>query len=120
MDEINGLFSGELSLPSENYQEMYLAVYEQLQKDFHPYAALQKPTEQLTAQWLYEEVARLTSDLIQSQPASLSAFLYRVDISESQMKRSMSIASPEQKLDQLTWMILKREAQKVWIRRHLK
>ena len=120
MEDENNIFSGELSIPTENFSEMYRAVYEQLQKDFHPYAELEEPENALSSQWLYNEVVRLTSELIRTQPSSLNAFLYRVDIAEMQMKRVLHITSPEDKLDKLAWMILKREAQKVWIRRHLK
>lgn len=120
MDDFNGLFSGEMTIHPEQFAEMYTAVYEQLKKDFHPYSTLHEAPPSLSSQWLFDEVARLLSDLLRNHPSSLQPFLYRVDISESQMRRAMQTSSPDTKLDQLTWMILRREAQKVWIRKHLK
>ena len=120
MDEINHLFSEELSLSSESYNQLYRLIYEQLKKDFHPHVQMHDAPSELTADWLYIELTVMLSELLKSSGHGLNAVLYRVDIKESILRKAMLEASPEQKLQKLSWLILKREAQKVWIRSNFK
>lgn len=120
MEDIEKLFSDELRASALSHSQLYRMVYDQLRKDFHPHIQINEAPEELTASWLYGEVSVMLSDLLKSSGNGLSAVLYRVDIKESILKKAMLEASPEQKLEKLTWLILKREAQKVWIRSNFK
>jgi len=100
----------------ENYEELYRMVVDQLSKDFHPYASLENIPQELSAEWIFEEIKRMLSIIIPRESSALGYIIYRVDITEKTMRKAMHGLAGEEKLNALAHLILKREAQKVWIR----
>ncbi len=92
-------------------------VVNQLSKDFHPYASLSEGHSDLNAEWIFAEIKRMLSDVIEKESHSLGYIIYRVDIPEKTMRKAIHGLSGDEKLNVLTELILKREAQKVWIRK---
>lgn len=100
------LFPGQL--PSVDYQLLYSETWDQIEKDFHPYISLGFKPETLHPGALFEKVQTLLNQLLSDRPSELEAILYRVDLKESQKTSST---------EQLAYFIVRREAQKVWLRK---
>lgn len=113
MSELAEIFS---SLPAADHGPLYQAVVRQLQKDFHPYADSVSIPEFLNSDSVKAYSLALLQHLLQEHPTALGAVLYRVDLGE---KAARIAASDEQATHALALAILKREAQKVWLRHHL-
>lgn len=113
MDELP-LFPSDMLQP--DYQQLYLAVARQIEKDFYPFVAMQAPPEILTSTWLFLELERMLTEIVERQNQSLAAIVYRVDLTEKMVRRSMHSSSNSERMHELTALVLKREAQKVWIR----
>lgn len=109
------IFPKEVAL--EDYQELYRSVVNQLIKDFHPYATIENAPQELSAEWIFAEIKRMISIIIEKESSALGYIIYRVDITERTMQRTMHGLSGDEKLNALAQLILKREAQKVWIRK---
>lgn len=101
-----------------DYQHLYRLVYDQIEKDFHPHVTMTLRPETLSSDWLFSEVKRLLNYIIEKQNSALGSIIYRVDLSEKMVKTTMHTTIREDKLDELAAMILRREAQKVWIRQN--
>ncbi len=54
--------------------------------------------------------------IVEQKNQTLGAIIYRVDLSEKLARRTMNTSGHTERLDELTALMLKREAQKVWIR----
>jgi hypothetical protein len=118
MSESLTLFpSSELTI---DYQKLYLEVCRQVEKDFHPHCEISELPEVLNPEWISAEVSRLLRDIIESKPSVLGPILYRIDLSEKLVRTAMNTAKQHEKLPELTAMVVKREAQKVWLRHTLK
>ena len=96
---------------------MYRDVYLQLEKDFYPYAKPSPPEDFLTPEWLFGQVQTMLKDILQEQSSALGPLLYRIDISEKKAREATSEGRLD--ADALAWAILRRTAQKVWLRRTL-
>ena len=72
------------------------------------------------AAWLFNEVHLLINELLTSDWSKLSELLYRVDVSEREVKRVMETEEIEHVGEQLTAMLVKREVQKVLFRLKIK
>lgn len=79
----------------------------------------QIPTD-ADAAWLFNEVQLLVNELFTSDRSKLSQLLYRVDVSEHEVKRVMETEEMEHVGDQLAAMLVKREVQKVLFRLKIK
>jgi len=79
----------------------------------------QIPTD-ADAAWLFKEVQLLVNELFPSDRSKLSQLLYRVDVSEHEVKRVMETEEMEHVGDQLAAMLVKRELQKVLFRLKIK
>jgi len=101
----------------DDFEELYELVIKQLSKDFHPYASLNEVPSDLNAEWIFSEIKRMLSYVIEKENHSLGYIIYRVDIAEKTMRKTMLGLAGDEKLNALTELILKREAQKVWIRK---
>lgn len=99
-----------------DYQALYHKVKEQIDKDFHPFGTLTKAPKQISSEWLFTELKNLIQRVIQQHPTGWTAVLYRIDITENKLQSELIGLSSDEKWIQLTLLILKREAQKVWIR----
>jgi hypothetical protein len=95
---------------------LYHKVKEQIDKDFHPYGRMTKAPKLLSSDWLFAELKSLIQRVIQQRPTDWTAVLYRIDITEHTLQRELIGLSGDEKWNQLTLLILKREAKKVWIR----
>jgi hypothetical protein len=101
-----------------DYSKLYHAVALQIAKDFHPHVEMSEIPAELNSEWLYQEILRMLTEVIEGQGHSLGAILYRVDLSEKMVRPAMHRTEQSNKLAELAAMMLKREAQKVWIRHH--
>lgn len=102
------------SLPSQDYQKLYTAVYLQLSKDFQPFAKIDEKPELLTAEWLFSATKRMLEYILSEQPSSFGQIIYRIDVSENKARRLMY--QSEGSIDVLAEEVVRREAQKVWLR----
>jgi hypothetical protein len=112
------IFPGESLLP--DYQELYTRVYLQVKKDFHPYVEITSAPEHLSAEWLLDEIRRMLASVIERQPLSLGSIVYRIDLSEKLVRNVMQSSTSRDRLDEISALVLRREAQKVWLRHTLK
>ncbi|MEZ4799143.1 MAG: hypothetical protein R2809_05040 [Flavobacteriales bacterium] len=96
------------NLPGISYKELYEKTWDQIAKDFHPYISLEKRPDTLGPQALFDATRDLLTKIMKDSPSDLQAILYRIDLKESQKSNH---------IEQLTYFIVRREAQKVWLRK---
>lgn len=93
----------------------------QLNKDLGgEWIRLEQIPNEADAAWLFKEVQLLVNELFTSDRSKLSQLLYRVDVSEREVKRVMETEEIEHVGDQLAAMLVKREVQKVLFRLKIK
>jgi hypothetical protein len=117
MNEIAPLFP--LAKAGTDLQELYAAVCKQIRKDFHPHVEMAFPEGSLSAEWLLAEIRRMLGEILQQGGSNLGTVIYRVDLKESTTRAAMNNSSTDNRLAELSMLILRREAQKVWLRKHL-
>jgi hypothetical protein len=120
MMENNGeliLFPNDL--PDHDYKELYRLTQEQIFKDFYPYSKVHQHVDTPTPEELRMLIFQLLTQIIQDSPSQLGAILYRVDISEKSARRHVAETNPQNSTQELSRLILRREAQKVWLRKSL-
>ncbi len=117
MNELPVLFPE--TLPESDYQELYRAVCHQLDKDFRPHAGLNELPKPISPEWIYAEIQRMLHEIVERGGSELGAVIYRVDLKESHVRIMMNENSITERITGLTNLIIKREAQKVWLRKHL-
>jgi hypothetical protein len=100
----------EGNLPAKSYQELYKSVYQQIMKDFHPFASAEVPPAIFTPEYLFGTTLKLLQKILEEQPAHFAQILYRVDLTE---RKAQTAHGSTEKLAEL---IVRREAQKVWLR----
>jgi hypothetical protein len=118
MNELTVLFPE--TLPDKDYQDLYRAVCVQLDKDFMPHARLKAITDNISPDWIYNEIHRMLQEIISRGGSELGAVVYRVDLKETLVRKTMHESTSSDRINELANMILKREAQKVWLRKHLR
>ncbi len=72
------------------------------------------------ANWLFNETKLLVNELFNSDRSKLSQLLYRVDVSEREVKKVMETEEINLVADQLAALLVKREVQKVLFRLKIK
>lgn len=72
------------------------------------------------ANWLFNETKLLVNELFNSDKSKLSQLLYRVDVSEREVKKVMETEEINLVADQLAALLVKREVQKVLFRLKIK
>jgi hypothetical protein len=102
-----------------NYRELYESTFEQIKKDFYPHVDLGEMPLNLSAELLKEIVEKSLEKLMREEPHSLGAVLYRMDVNEKATKAAIASSKVEDSTRILAFRILKREAQKVWLRKTL-
>jgi hypothetical protein len=102
-----------------NYRELYESTFEQIKKDFYPHVDLGEMPSPLNAEVLKEIVEKSLEKLLREEPQSLGAVLYRMDVNEKATKAAIASSSVGDSTRILAFRILKREAQKVWLRKTL-
>ena len=113
MEEDIILFPG---MPARHFGAMYAKVWEQIRKDFTPYTEAGEAPDQLGADDLRRLIERLLNAVIKMDGNPMDAILYRIDLNERQMREMRSSGKTSESLHVLCEAILRREAQKVWIR----
>ncbi|MFZ4785963.1 MAG: hypothetical protein ACOYLH_10830 [Flavobacteriales bacterium] len=103
--------------PEIDYQELYRETFLQLKKDFNPFLDCGDLPSILNGQILYNLTLDWIKVIITEQPSHLGAILYRIDIQERKAKTELHQAIQGDSAETLARMILKREAQKVWLRK---
>lgn len=106
-------------LPGISHSELYEATFLQIQKDFAPHLTIQRPELGLSANSLFELVFAAVSEVLEKQPQTLASILYRIDLHEGQLKREKEHVSAENMIQFISEKILRKEAQKVWLRKTL-
>jgi hypothetical protein len=100
----------ESPLPHLSYAALYQATWDQIIKDFShfclPYEIAQPPHPESMLDGIVHMLESLQGDTLK-----LNSLFYRVDLSEKKQ-------IPNGNMHALAMMILRREAQKVWIRSH--
>ncbi len=108
----------DLELVSENHQDLFLQLIRQLEKDFHSATFEVVSFEVATANELILNVQEELYKIITTDASKFSNLLYRVDVSEASVVALKGL-SVEEYLNQMSFLILKREWLKVWIRNKL-
>lgn len=103
--------------PDINYQDLYRETFFQLKKDFNPYLDCGELPTELNGQILYGLTLDWVKIILTEQPSHLGTILYRIDIQERKAKIELHQAMQRDSAETLAQMILKREAQKVWLRK---
>lgn len=101
-------------IESEN---LYLNLVQQLNKDFQLSNLDFYFEESVLPNDLREAMSRILSGLITNNYDDYLAFLYRVDVSEKELAKITAIDLPSI-VDQITFLVLKRAFQKVWLKRN--
>ena len=90
----------------------------QIQKDFSHYGdEIHVDSSELTWQKLFDQLQMLLLRWIESDFNQLLTVLYRVDISEKELKKNM-LSSEYDSSELIAELIMKRELQKVLLREH--
>jgi len=100
----------ESETPSMSYAALYLATWQQIQKDFSHFCSVPETLRAPEPNQMLEDIVSMLH-LLSSDSAKLNSLFYRIDLSERKK-------IPHSDIHALAWMILQREAQKVWIRAH--
>ena len=98
-------------------ENLYLNLVQQLNKDFQlsnlnfSFEASISPAD------LKEKLSAILANLLTNNYDDYLAFLYRVDVSEKDMAKIGATDFPET-VDQITFLVLKRVFQKVWLKKN--
>lgn len=94
--------------------QLYIKLIEQLNKDFQMTGIEEEFSLKITPKSLISQLQNAIQNLITKNYSEYLNLMYRVDVSEKQLKK-MHIPD----IEQVAYLILKREWQKVWIRSKL-
>lgn len=115
------MFKGETSLALLSEIEsvdLYLKLIEQLNKDFQLAGIEQSFSLDCTPQKLAQELQKIVVRLINNDFDNYLNLLYRVDVSEIEIKK-LDGSNIEKMSEQIVYLLLKREWQKVWFKARL-
>lgn len=107
----------QTGLSADDRLGLLRALAAQIAKDIPPFVFGEIP-ETPTLEWIRERLHHVLNDSSEHMSRSLSAILYRIDITESRIKQAMAQTDANERLELLVQLILEREAYKVWLRRH--
>lgn len=94
------------------------AMRRQLEKDFYSATFIEVSFDGVTVEELVNQVHQEINRIVSTDVSKFSNLLYRVDVSEASVDALKGLPV-EEYWEQLTFLILKREWQKVWIRNTL-
>lgn len=97
---------------------LYSKLLDQLNKDFRFAGISDEISETITPTELHQQLAKIIYALINRNFSDYLNLLYRVDISEGEIK-GLDGSDIEKLSANVSRLILKRECQKVWIRNRL-
>lgn len=98
-------------------EELYVALIGQLNKDFELSNIEEVIPKSITSNDLNAQLFTIINELIQKDFDVLLSVLYRIDVPESKAVRN-SNQTFEDYIELLVFSILKRELQKVWLRKN--
>ena len=98
-------------------EELYVALIEQLNKDFELSNIEEVLPKTITPNDLKSQLFTIVNKLIQKDFDVLLNVLYRIDVPESKAVRNPCQAF-EDYIEALVFSILKRECQKVWLKKN--
>lgn len=96
-------------------ENLYEKLIQQLNKDFQMSNLDVEIKSSLPPKELYKTLNDYLMHLIQKQYDDYLNFLYRVDVGETELLKVNSV-DLEESINQVTFLVLKREVQKVWLR----
>ena len=102
------LFDSET--PAMSYAALYRATWLQIQKDFSHFCVVPEIEGPILPDLMLAHIVSMLQSLALDS-TKLNSLFYRIDLSERKK-------IPHSDVHALAWMILQREAQKVWIRSH--
>ena len=91
--------------------DLYIKLIEQLNKDFQMTGIEEQFSLETTPKFLISQLQNSIYKLINSNYSEYLNLMYRIDVSENQLKKIDVLD-----VEQIGYVILKREWQKVWIR----
>ncbi|PHS10583.1 MAG: hypothetical protein COA88_02220 [Kordia sp.] len=98
-------------------EELYDSLIRQLNKDFVLANLECVISEVSTPEMLKQKLEAIVAELINSEFDSFLSLLYRVDLSEHKI-RELSTENQDIYITSVSYLILKREWQKVWFRKN--
>lgn len=105
-----------IQLVSEIYERrLYIKLIEQLNKDFQLVGIEEVFLINSSPKELVAQLQKSIYQLIHTNFSDYMNLLYRIDISENEIKK-IDGSDIEKLTEQVSFLILKRECQKVWIR----
>lgn len=108
----------EKIITEATHEKLYYNLIAQLNKDFQ-LSNLNEHIEKETAPiQLVEIIGNILKTLITDNYQGYSNFLYRVDVAETDLNK-LNYNNLEQLITQVTYVVLKREYQKVWFKNKL-
>ena len=110
----NFIGSSELLIKISN-DNLYPKLIEQLNKDFRLAGIFEELALTIKPEKLHAYLSEVICKVMTHHFSEYLSLLYRVDISESQIKKLKGL-DIEQMSNQVSFLILQRECQKVWIR----
>jgi hypothetical protein len=96
-------------------KDLYKALLVQLRKDFNKANLHLEIEEQITPNQVVQELYQKINSLILNNFNDYLNLLYVIDVSEKQLKK-LETKDTSEMVKQVTFLILKREWQKVWFR----
>jgi len=106
-------------LQNSKVENLYLNLVAQINKDFQLSNLYFSFEENISPTQLKEDFTTIISNLITNKYDDYLNFVYRVDVSESELLKIKEKDLPEI-VDQIVFLVLKREFQKVWFKQNLK
>ncbi len=109
-------------LPERDFKDFFKSIYFQTKKDFSCIPFPEEINDEhhySHASALEQYVLNRVRHLLQSYPSMLGRILYSVDLPEASTRRKLAEDNGETEEIKLAQIILKREAQKVWLRKTL-
>ncbi|WP_164975342.1 hypothetical protein [Lutibacter sp. HS1-25] len=100
-------------------ENLYSKLVAQINKDFQLSNLYFSFEENISPIQLKEDFTTILSNLITNKYDDYLNFVYRVDVSESELLKIKEKDLPEI-VDQIVFLVLKREFQKVWFKQNFK
>ena len=98
-------------------ENLYLKLIQQLNKDFQMSNLDILFKETLEPVALQKTLSQVLFELINNKYEDYLNLLYRIDISEKELLK-VKLESLEESMQQVAFLILKRESQKVWLKKN--
>lgn len=101
-----------------NNQALLDQLKHQLNKDFYRAVNVEIVTSDATFLEIISSIEIELKKIVENNPSKLSVLLYLIDIQETEVHQNLK-ENPNQMIEVLTYLILKRECQKVYFKNKL-